>query len=125
MMSSTASVADVVLASTSGQFVVFSNYPVHPIWVENLIFRRRWSDGSRRGDDQAVVALAEHDHAVVSTNLAVKKAFGQALGVNGIQIQQLGPRMHWRVCGPSRRLRRLQTPTNSAMKLFLPEQPYR
>jgi hypothetical protein len=42
------------------------------------------------GDDQTVAALAEHQHAIGLADLGVQQILGQALGVDGVEIEQGG-----------------------------------
>ncbi len=71
------------------QFVVLGNHPIQAKLGRELDLFHRFlvgRVGCRYG--QAIVALAQHHHAVGLADLVVQQAFGQALGVDGIKIHQ-------------------------------------
>lgn len=73
------------------QLVVFRNDPVDAHLRRELdLLRRLLVRRVGRGNDQPVVALAENDDAVGVAKLRVEQVLGQALVVDGIEVEQRG-----------------------------------
>ncbi|MNT64586.1 hypothetical protein D3C72_2024990 [compost metagenome] len=73
------------------ELVVLRNDPVHAHlrreldFLRGLLVRR-----VGRCDDQAVVALAENDDAVRMAELRIEQVLGQALVIDGVEVEQRG-----------------------------------
>jgi hypothetical protein len=75
----------------SRELVVFGNDPVHAHLRGELdLFGGLLVRRIGRGNDQAVVALAEHDDAVRMAQLGIEQVLGQALRIDGVEVEQRG-----------------------------------
>jgi len=77
------------LRTTPAELVELGNHPVHAhLGGELDLFSGLLVGRIGRGDDQSVVALAEHDDAEVGAGLGVEQPCRQALYIDGIQVEQ-------------------------------------
>ena len=75
-----------------GQLVVLGNDPVDPHLASELdFFCGLLVRGVGGGDDQAVVALAQHNHPQCLTKFRIQQIPGQSLNIDGLHVQHRCP----------------------------------
>ena len=73
----------------AGKLVVFGDDPIHTHLRGKLDFFSRLLIGRIGcGDDQTIVAFAQHHNSVSLANLVVKQPFGQTLNVDRFKVKQ-------------------------------------